>query len=933
MARSQISVMVKQCLHQRVPPHDFEELLRFAINKWQSTGRDVVAGLVTSATSFCLDSDPLISGYLQVILANHHASALDCLFVCIKNWQYHAKTRGSHTLSHARTLAQIITDLTIITSGLSLTNSEAGNCVILSARWLRTLFQLAASPEGKQIDQQISVLVGAACLFLVTTMNTTAGVAALKHAETSREDPLNVAIRNALDGSMATFPDISMRLMTEAQKHSTLLEATNPHADHPQAADLAIQFENTIANAQIVPTRAATYALLYTKLLNASTIDDNALIHFVSARYPGNNGVAFNDLLFSSFDALTKSPHSSESMYRAQCRIYLHNKLPSILALILTFEPLPTEQYLQELWNDLNAIGNAEAVSIAKHFLHICVLHRMISADAVQSLTGEDSNTTSVKGIFSKQALLDQVNRIASRGLRLVDELAKSDGNAGPFSQAIVDIMHRYCQAKETQHLKDMANALVRQPATINALGMFVKPSHFLSPLCRLIDEWNWDIHGESQPTYEEFGSVLLLIMTVKFRLGLPNRDLGLSLTNGFTAQYLSSGQSERRLEQLTEGERHNLGEWVHNLYESEGISDDVTTNCSAKEFHLMVPTLLRQSMMALSRGNLRQEKLEGGLEYLLEPFLLPSLLSSFAWLARAVVKDTKNTVIIIRHLVKPPENADTSKLHRTILDIAHGMFRKALSHVLDQPQYAEVLSLFGDPAPFTVNPGLKASDLSMWTSEPGGITSLMQRAVSDMLAVPSAGLFQPNVVTTASQILGPSSVIHEMVALLVQFAANQNFAQLLDIIATIVASTESVGISLRNSLQLLHARLGKFLKKGDNVFAEALVHLQRRVEFYATALTPSPSNDDATLIPMEAADLAEINLDQIPLEMDAPKQQPVQMQDPDPMAGEDMEQMLNEAANMGNIDDYTTNDDNMFNMDMDNYELANLDDLDMSMF
>jgi len=916
-----------------VPPHEFEELLRLATQKWRPASIEIVASLFTCASKFCLDKDPLVSGYLQVILTTRHASVPDCLSACIRQWQHHAKTSASNITHHARTLAQIITDLTIITSTLSLTVREARQCIVLSSRWLRTLFHLAAGPEGKQNDEQISVLVGANCLFLVTTMNTNAGATCLKHAETSREDPVNVAIRQALESSMATFPDISMQLLTEAQKHSALLEPTNSNTEHVQAADMAMQFENTIVDTQIVPTRTATYALLYSKLLNASTIDDNALCQFVSARYPGNNGLAFNDLLFSSFDALTRPSHSSEPVYEAQCRIFLHNKLPTILALIASFESLPTEQYLSELWNDLNTLGSPEAASAAKHFLHVCVLHRLISADTVQSLTGEDSNSTSAKGLFPKQALVDQVNGNASRGPRLVDELAKNDGNAGPVSQAIVEIMHRYCQAKETQHLKDMANALVRQPSTINPLGMFVKPSYFLGPLCRLIDEWTWDIHGESQPIYEEFGSVLLLIMTVKFRLALANSELGLLLPNGFTAQYLSSGQSERRLDQMTDGERLNLGEWLHNLYDSEGISDDVTTNCNAKEFHLMVPTLLRQSMMALSKGSLVQDKLEGGLEYLLEPFLLPSLLSSFAWLARAIEKDTNSATIIIQRLAKAPENSETSKLHRTILDIAHGMFRKALNRSMDQDRFAEVLKLFGEPKPFTINAGLNTNDLGTWTSEAGGIASYLQKAVSDMLTAASAGLFQPNVITAASQILGPSSVVHEMVALLVQFAPNQSFAQLIDIVATIIASNDSTGISLRNSLQLLHARLGNFLKKNDNVFGEALVHLHRRVEFYATALTPQPGNDDTGLIAMEAADLAEINLDHIPLEADPPKQQSHQMQEPDPLAGEDMEQMLNEAANMGNIDDYTTNDDNMFNMDMDNYELANLDDLDMSMF
>lgn len=642
----------------------------------------------------------------------------------------------------------------------------------------------------------------------------------------------------------------------------------------------------------------------------------------------------FNDLLSSSFDTLTKPIQSQNLMYHAQCRIFLHNKLPMMLATIANpLQPLPTEQYLHDLWNELGAQGNEEVLSVARHFFHICVHHHLISQEGCQTLTGEDGNASSAKGLFSKQALVDQVKANATRGPRLVEELAKNDGNAGFFSQAIVEIMHRYCHAKETQHIKDMATAMVRQPTTINALGMFVKPSYFLAPLCRLLDEWSWeDIHGESQPIYEEFGSVLLLIMSVKFRLGLPNYELGLTSHTGFVAHYLSSGQSERTLSQMVEDEKDNLGDWIHNLYESEGISDEVTSSCSAKKFYLMVPTLLRQSMTAFALGKLSQERLEGGLDYLLEPFLITSLLSAFAWLARSMVKDVKNTMVIVRRLARSPEDTETSKIHRTILDIAHGMFAATLAHLSDQTQYEELWNLLGDSAPFSVRIGIKAEDLKLWTHEEGGTIGFFRKAVSDMLSGTNIELYQPNLLIAAAQMKGPSVLIHEMISILVSFASSNQFPHTqLDAMATLIACADFPGMSLRNSLQLLHARVSNFIKTGNSVFAEALVHLYRRVELYATALTTQPGADDQLLNNVSSIDLAEINLDSMPIDPDVSKQQPTQMSQVDPLAGENLDQMLNESSNMGPIDDFTMNDDNMF--DMDNFDLTNIEDLDMSMF
>jgi len=618
---------------------------------------------------------------------------------------------------------------------------------------------------------------------------------------------------------------------------------------------------------------------------------------------------------------------------------------------------MPTEQYVQELWNELSTIGNAESIATARHFLHVCVLHHLISADAVLSLTGEDANSTTAKGLFPKQALVDQVRGNATRGPRLVEELAKNDGNAGPIAQAIVEVMHRYCASKDTQHqhLRDMASALVRQPATINALCMFVHPSYFLTPLCRLLDGWRWDdLHGEGQPIYEEFGSVLLLIMTVKFRLGLRNDELGLSSSSGFVAQYLSFGHSEKQLSQMTVVEQKHMGEWISNLYFAEGLSDEVTTHCSAMEFYLMVPTILRQSMLALSKGKLTEDSLKGGLDYFLESFLLPSLLSSFAWLAQTAEKDFKSVLVVMQALTKPPSNPDTSKLHRTILDIASGMFRKESSLVPDQFPYSDLTDLLGNSTNFCLRQGAREEEINRWISQEGGISAQLQRAVADLIAVPSAGLFQPNLLLTTTEFRGPTTIIHDFVKLLVQFSANQQFAHLLDVIATLIVSSDSTSITLRNSLQLTHARLGDLLKTEGDLFATALVHLHRRVELYATVLTPQPTTDDQDLLPVDGGvgvvDLGEINLDQLPPPLPSSiipessssqkqtttqqDQAALQQQQEQQLSGEDMDQMLNEAANMGSIDDYTTTqgeDTNMFGMD--EYDLTNLEDLDLNMF
>lgn len=934
MARSRLVLLFRKCLHQRTTPDEFEKLLRYATLRGHGS-HDVVTSLINATVGFCVGDDPLVSAYLQTILSFQHASVRDCMSTFIVHWQTSMRSNISDNATYTKVLAQMITDVAVLSVSVPASVIDVRVSIILSSRWLQTLFKLTANNEITHDNQHTALLVNALGVFLITNLDTSSGLEALKIVSSVRDDPLNVAVRQVIHGSMATFPDLSMRLLSGAQKHPALDddapvgETSNAQADQMAA----MTFENNIALPPIEPTRLATYTLLLTKLSQGLTVDDAALYTFLDGRYSSDTASMFHDLLFASFDLLTKASRPQDHVFNMQCRIYLLNKLPAVLALISNnFQPLPTEQYLQELWNELQALAQEDIMSIASSFLQTCTLHHLITTEAVHNLIGTELSHNIAKGIISRQALVDQVKANASRGPRLIDELVKNDGNAGSFSQTIVDIMHWYCQARETNHLKEMATAIVKYPVAINTISLFIRPSYFLSPLCRLLDDWSWDdLHGESQPLYEEFGSVLLLLMAFKFRLNLRTYEMGLVSPDGFVAQYLSSGQAEKMLSQLSDSEKSNLGDWVYNLYESEGISDEVTSNCSAKEFYLMVPTLLRQSMTALAKGKLSQEKLEGGLDYLLEPFLLPSLLSSFAWLSQAILKDYRNAMIIVRRLVKSPENPETSKLHKSILSIAYGMFAKTTANFSDGTQSAEVNALFRDAERFSVAAPFINEELSARIEQENGLVGYLQHTLSDLVTVPGGNSYNPGLVVAAAQTRGLEAVVSSIISLLVRFASNHQFPQLLDVASTVIASTQLHGVSLRTTLQLLHAKLGNYIKNSESLFAQALVHLFRRVEMYAVALAAQTNIEAPIMGNIESVDLVDINLDQLPMETEVKQPTSAGLAQTDPMVAENIDQMLSDAENIGAIDDFGLNDNSMFGMD--EYDLTNIDDLDMSMF
>ena len=83
---------------------------------------------------------------------------------------------------------------------------------------------------------------------------------------------------------------------------------------------------------------------------------------------------------------------------------------------------------------------------------------------------------------------------------------------------------------------------------------------------------------GESHPIYEEFGSILLLILAFRHRYTLQDNELGLLATDSFLRRYLRSMNNSRRLDALDDVQRQHLGNWIKGLFDSDGISDEIVS-------------------------------------------------------------------------------------------------------------------------------------------------------------------------------------------------------------------------------------------------------------------------------------------------------------------------------------------------------------------
>lgn len=268
----------------------------------------------------------------------------------------------------------------------------------------------------------------------------------------------------------------------------------------------------------------------------------------------------------------------------------------------------------------------------------------------------------------------------------------------------------------------------------MDVMLLFDKPATFLHPLCELLDSWRYDEdQGEYQPVYEEFGSILLLVLAFAYRYNLTAVDIGIRPPQSFVANLINKGQWNRGLDELSEQERGHLGGWIQGLFDNEagGLGDELMSSCPPQEFYLLVPTLFHNMVLALSVGYLQEESLKTGMEYLVDTFLLPSLVMAINYLATQLWndrQDERKAAIRILQLILLTKHG--SHEAQTMLSAVLNVVAKPLENALRLYQRQDPQSQEVDPLLNAIKENVRLSrrtagaghnDMESWTSTPGG--------------------------------------------------------------------------------------------------------------------------------------------------------------------------------------------------------------------
>ncbi|KAJ5579062.1 hypothetical protein N7450_007929 [Penicillium hetheringtonii] len=865
-----------RCLSQRVDVDEFKGLSKLMLNRSPVKEDELLDLLLGARATSSVSWDPLLPVYVDGLFFDshdRHKSHSRC---------YDGRLHWCHT----RTI------------------TEAADLFAAAAGWIEAV--VSWNNENLDIMQQASGLMSnpdAVSLFesvgilLAALFNTSKGIDALTSTWIDRaHQGLKVKLGQSITSYLPICVDVSLPLrhrLDALQKEFNLYgQQPSKNLGNSEIDGLnvnSLHFETSVIDGPIINTRAGLYVYLNSMLVGRPLVDDSVLINFLTNRYEDHQEILISEMITAAFDVLSNGVNRNESgRTMFLFRSFLVNKLPALFSAMTTASmvPIPIEMCITQALSrlDPNAFpsfsqmfsmqGSSILSDARQEFLFACANHRLIPESSIERLLGENPmQTLPVGGPYQKDDLVPQITTNLERADQLIGEIESMEGNAGAIVRAVTE---------------GICNSLSRRPQALDVILLFRTAKQVLQPLCALLDSWRWDEEqGENQLVYDEFGSILLLVLAFKYRYDLSPSDIGISSNSSFLVQLFDRGVRSQKLSDLSEKQNRDLGSWITALFIAEGINEETMSSCSPQEFYLLVATLFDQSLGACESGKLDFDTVKGGFEYLLEPFLLPALVVGLGWLGNHLWESETDPAIPLKallSLVKPSSiSGEAQAIHKTVLNITARPLEEQLKDVRTRHQsrtdIKPILDALDPYLSFRRVGSSHRSELDNWAAQPAGglpgsIRNTLQALVlwstsSEMAMQPQS--YTHRQILACIRILGSTRVLAALLDELKHQAETGNLDVALDIAATIVCApmAESFAVdqnccqpvdstkealprcpilSLRDSLALQHDNVPKISEK-DPVRAEMIVRLWRRVSVLAAPPSQVSNIDVSNII------------------------------------------------------------------------------------
>ncbi|KAI0471640.1 mediator complex subunit Med5 [Xylariaceae sp. FL0804] len=947
VSRDQWTKFIAHCIVKRLDTDKFESYVGFLHPKHPLPPAIIADILLRPQPHNRQSLDPRIPHYLKVLSRRHLVdvpSTLNALYrYSTGHTRVHNATAGSETSSWAssykweETLFYWLANS--VHSGAAFRSaSEALRTCQATAKWM-TLFTSVSAAFAQDVMGQIQdprarheleEMEGARAAFVFLFLETCQEQSVLK----ALSHPSAKGMRRALSDGIAAFAPVIFSSTSQAAARMELfrtetLASFEPvgkkkEADNPEMDDIesSMALDNiVVTEIPVTNSRAGLYIYLNACLVGRPLIDDAALFNYLHNRFQGDIQTTAIDLVLASFDVLANVVFRNEGQKTGHLlRSYLINKVPLLLSSLskLMLPPLTAQYCITEALAqvDTNAFPTLSAMfddtsnnntftdSVRQDFCFACCLHGLIPEESIEGLLGEITYQTLPQGgRYVKETLVDRCLDDPERTQSLIGELDNMDGNVGAVCQALIEIIGRLCHNKETMSLKLLCSQLAKKPLSLDVMLLFGKPQAILQPLCELLDNWRYEEdQGEYQPVYEEFGASLLLVLAFVFRYNLSASDLGIRSQDSFVARLLNQCSLSGSLDKWTDQQKDQLSGWILGLFDTDagGLGDELMSSCPPQDFYLLMPTLTHQIVLASETGFLSEESLKTGIEYLVDPFLLPSLvvaityMSNQMWLERQQEQNMMIRILQLILLTKQGSDEAQSMLSAVLNIVAKPLEHSLRLYQRQDPKSQEIEPLLNAIKENTRlsrrTAGAGHNELEMWTSTAnGGLAASVRHTIQGFVQwslhpginiMPTS--YTHRQILTALKMHGAKRLLHVIVDEVKQHQMDESSASIAHDVATALICAPDVTndysppppnmavladpslhhappppppqtrTSLRAALKAEAESQAALQKKTtnttttevDRVAAEMLVRLHRRVE--AQLATPQDDADRA---------------------------------------------------------------------------------------
>ncbi|KAL6158675.1 mediator complex subunit [Exserohilum turcicum] len=981
------SVFLDRCLEARIHSDVFAAAVAQLHAKSPLPGRKVAALLLRPRVAGAGIIDPRLIGFLEQLLALNKVDASDVLTITflyskdrlpVKTGDdKHAKDAP---WSNPPELEEIVfhrLHKAFAAEERPINNVEGLRTLVVITRWMQAMVTSHTSDTmiqamaGIQQPQQQSINVREGLAMLVIGVIENSKILRILNHEKAKD------VRKAFTQSLSSFIPFLSNNSSGSQTSLSLanrLEISQKHHDfYPKLSHVngegnehaglevaALQLDAVMELPQ-ANTRAGMYIFLNALLVARPLTDDFTIISHLHTRYKLEPQNMATDLITAAFDILANAMYRSEPTETLfYLKSFLINKVPVLLTQISgSIFPMTVEMCITQALNHVDPsafpsfsqgfddiMGSNNSLSdVRQDYLNACVLHGLIPGGTVERLLGEAPMQGPPAKRYERKELLNQCKSNFDKVSLYIDELENLDGNAGAIVAAVTDFISHLCETQTTMYLKQLSCLIFKKPRAMDVMLQFTSPASILRPLCQFLDDWHYDSdQGEYQPVYDEFGAIIVLIMAFIYRYDLTYHDIGIG-HDAFIAKLLQHGHESIRLNEMTEEQSRHLGSWLKGLYDSdkEGLSNDVFASCRPQEFYLIVPTLFKQTVIACSTGVLSFETVKGGLEYLGETFLLPSLIGGLTWMASYALLQTHNDLdamirIFNEVILSTPSSGDAQAMHSTIIAMVSSHLEKCFRTLQRREPNRTTLEPFIQAIKVhahyerTVYASMK--ELDQWTNAPNStLNTSLRHTVSQLSQWASTASMQPNPpsythrqVYASLKMLGAMRTLRAIVDEVKAQTETGNGAAALDVGVSMICaptvedspiSVDWVGSSIpAPTPQRTHINLREILKQAfdsaanlvtaDPLTAETIVRLHRRVEAHFASL--AENGLQAPAINMPSVNIADMQSQSI---------------------SDHLNRAMDDAAAASMVDDISNMDNKALQRSMD--ELTGTEGLDLS--